>query len=169
MYFSVFGILCVYFWDSVTLPKTGLKPSFPPSQCPTCWDFRYQPPHCACLFLSQDLNIETMRSLRSFCLSIPRDDTTSMCQCMRFSKDSKNIFLSQSLAIYSAGLNLVIRTFYCMCVCARALVCIYTYVQCPRRAERASDPLELELWMVVSYHVGYGNQIPVLWKSSKCP
>lgn len=32
----------------------------------------------------------------------------------------------------------------------------------------ASDPLELELNMIMSGHVGSGNQIWFLWKSNEC-
>lgn len=39
--------------------------------------------------------------------------------------------------------------------------CISVYHQ-----KRASDSLELELQMIVSCHVGAGNQTLVLWKSS---
>jgi hypothetical protein len=34
--------------------------------------------------------------------------------------------------------------------------------------KRASDPLELELQMVVNCHVSSGNQIWVLWKNNQC-
>lgn len=34
--------------------------------------------------------------------------------------------------------------------------------------QKLSDPLELELWMVVNHSGGVGNPNWVLWKSSKC-
>ena len=34
--------------------------------------------------------------------------------------------------------------------------------------KKVPDPLKLELWMVVAYYVGAGNQIQVLCKSNKC-
>lgn len=37
-----------------------------------------------------------------------------------------------------------------------------------RGQKRASDPLELELWMVVSHHTGARNRAQVLCESSKC-
>lgn len=36
-----------------------------------------------------------------------------------------------------------------------------------RGQERASDSLELELWLVMSYHVGSGNLILLFSQSSK--
>lgn len=45
----------------------------------------------------------------------------------------------------------------------------YVYTPCTclvlAEAEKVSEPLELELWGVVSYRVGAGNQTPILWKS----
>lgn len=34
--------------------------------------------------------------------------------------------------------------------------------------KNASDPLELELQMIMRYHVGAGNHAQVLYNSSKC-
>lgn len=54
--------------------------------------------------------------------------------------------------------------FMCMCVC----LSIYLY-HMPGRSESASDPLKLELPMVVTCcHMGAVNQILVLCKNSKC-
>jgi hypothetical protein len=48
---------------------------------------------------------------------------------------------------------------------------MYTYhlhAKCLRRQDM-SDSLELKLQVVVSYHVGPGKSILVLYKNSKCP
>lgn len=52
-----------------------------------------------------------------------------------------------------------------MCILER----IYEYCVCrnPKRSEEALDPLELELEMAVSHHVGAKNQALVLYVSSK--
>lgn len=47
--------------------------------------------------------------------------------------------------------------------------CMYVYCRhawYPQRPEEGVNPLELELSMVVSHHVGAWNQTRVLWKSS---
>ena len=50
------------------------------------------------------------------------------------------------------------------------LACMYSYVsRVPdtlRGQKRELDPLELELNMILSHHVGAGNGTQVLWKSS---
>jgi hypothetical protein len=43
-----------------------------------------------------------------------------------------------------------------MRVCLQVCVCT-TYVLCPQRPAKAPDALELELQMVMSYHVGPGS------------
>lgn len=41
-------------------------------------------------------------------------------------------------------------------------------VPCDHRGQkRVLDPQKLEIWMIVSCHVGTGNQIPVLCKNKK--
>lgn len=39
---------------------------------------------------------------------------------------------------------------------------------CSGQKRRISDPLELELEMFGSHHVGTGGENQVLWKSSQC-
>lgn len=47
--------------------------------------------------------------------------------------------------------------------------CMHTVrVSATHRGQGLSDPLELELRMVVNYYVGAGNQTRVLCKGSKC-
>lgn len=47
-------------------------------------------------------------------------------------------------------------------------VCVYhMHTCCPWMSERASNQLELELWMVVRYYVGAGNLTWVLCEN-KC-
>jgi len=41
-------------------------------------------------------------------------------------------------------------------------------LQCPWRPEKLLDPLELELQLVMSWHVGTGNWTQVLCKNSEC-
>lgn len=51
--------------------------------------------------------------------------------------------------------------FECMYVCA--LVCLPGVQGCQKRM---TDPLGLDLWVVISHHVGVSNQTYwVLWKS----
>lgn len=40
-----------------------------------------------------------------------------------------------------------------MCVYVCVYICMYMYMQVPRVAKRGSDPLELELYMAVSYQM----------------
>lgn len=53
-------------------------------------------------------------------------------------------------------------------------VCLHVYMvamctPCAHRGQkRVPDPLQLQLWMAVGYHVHAGNRTWVLWKSSKC-
>ena len=60
--------------------------------------------------------------------------------------------------------------FFSVCVCVCAWFYVYVLSACSilRSQKRASDLLELELQMVVSLHMGAGNQIHVLWKGSQC-
>jgi hypothetical protein len=55
-------------------------------------------------------------------------------------------------------------SFYEVC-----FACMFVYVPgiCGGQ-KRASEPLGLELLMVISHHVGAWNPIQVLWKSSQC-
>ena len=61
--------------------------------------------------------------------------------------------------IKSCVLYFFLKKFFFMC--NWFLACTYFCV-------RVSDPLKLELQTVVSCHVGAGNQIWILWKSSQC-
>ena len=54
-------------------------------------------------------------------------------------------------------------SFACMCVCVPHVCPVSRGGQ-----KRALDPQELELQMVVSHHVGVGEQTWVLCKSNKC-
>jgi hypothetical protein len=64
----------------------------------------------------------------------------------------------------------------CMCVCihththTHTHICICATVQAVPAEARAGHqfPLDLELHMIVSHHVGAGNLTWVLWKSSQC-
>lgn len=49
----------------------------------------------------------------------------------------------------------------------RVYMCSVCRLHAPRDHETALDPLELE-WMVVSFHVGAGNQTWVLCKNNRC-
>lgn len=55
-------------------------------------------------------------------------------------------------------------------MCMSIFVCMYTYVPqvsiALRGQEKVLGPLELDLQMVVSCHVGAGNWTRVLWKSA---
>lgn len=42
------------------------------------------------------------------------------------------------------------------------------HVWCPQRPEIVLDTLKLGLQMVLSLHMGVGNQIQMLWKSIQC-
>lgn len=58
-----------------------------------------------------------------------------------------------------------------ICVYECLFACLYVHqihAGAHRGQKRARDPLELELKMVVNYHVRYQNQVWVLYKSSKC-
>lgn len=54
---------------------------------------------------------------------------------------------------------------YIMCItaCMQYIVCITGTHQ---GQKRPLDSLELELYLVVSWHVGFGNQIHILYKTS---
>ena len=51
----------------------------------------------------------------------------------------------------------------CLCVCVSVCLCLCTICipAAQRGQKRASDSLKLELQMVVSHHMGAGNQILV--------
>jgi hypothetical protein len=66
-------------------------------------------------------------------------------------------FISSFIYIY------IYECFAFMYVCVS---CVWLVPMAVRRGHR--NPLELELEMIVSHHVGAGNQIQVLWKSSQC-
>lgn len=53
-----------------------------------------------------------------------------------------------------------------MCLCSALRV--YRVYSALRGQKMVSDPLELELKMVVHRHMGTGKQIWVLYRSSKC-
>lgn len=42
------------------------------------------------------------------------------------------------------------------------------HIWCPQRPEIVLDTLKLGLQMVLSLHVGVGNQTEMLWKSIQC-
>jgi hypothetical protein len=50
-----------------------------------------------------------------------------------------------------------------VCLCA---ICMPSSTQ---GQKRESDPLGLELQMVLSFHMGAGNQISVLWREASAP
>lgn len=52
--------------------------------------------------------------------------------------------------------------FACMCVCAPR------YYTSPKNQKRVLHPLRLVLHMIVSCHVGAGNQAYFLCKNSQC-
>ena len=61
----------------------------------------------------------------------------------------------------------------CLFMCVCTMCCFNTYVHHVLPAtcggqKKALDPLELQLQMVVSLHVGSGNLTQVLWKNSQC-
>ena len=59
---------------------------------------------------------------------------------------------------------------FCMYECIASLhVGMPVLCNACRGQKEVLDPLELELWMVVSCHVGAGNRTQVLCKSSYCP
>lgn len=48
--------------------------------------------------------------------------------------------------------------------------CMYVHFSrdlCPYRSKRALDPQELQLWAVVSHHIGAWNKTWVIYKSNK--
>jgi hypothetical protein len=57
-------------------------------------------------------------------------------------------------------------------LCLGHFACMYVSTQCVCRAQRsqkrALEPLELELWMVVSCHMDAGNQTQVFWTIYQC-
>jgi hypothetical protein len=61
--------------------------------------------------------------------------------------------------------NVLLHVYFHMCVCVCVCVCV---CGAHTSQKRASDPLEPELEMVVSYCVGSRNHTWVLWKSSQC-
>jgi hypothetical protein len=60
--------------------------------------------------------------------------------------------------------------YYFMCECFASCIFVhYEYMPGTLRGQMmALDPLELELLVVVSYHVGARIQTQGLWKSSQC-
>ena len=71
----------------------------------------------------------------------------------------KFIFLSLSFA----NINFLCVWAPSLHVCLHPLIAYWLW-----RPEEGSDPLDLELQMVVSCHVGAGNWTHVFWKSSSC-
>lgn len=63
-------------------------------------------------------------------------------------------------------LNIFKENFYFICTCLSIRLSI-TDVQDPG-GQKASGPLELDLWTVMSCHVSAGNRAQVLCKCSKC-
>lgn len=63
----------------------------------------------------------------------------------------------------------IFKRFFILTICLFSFICVYcvrvytTYVPgAPRGQKRASNPLELELWVVVNHYVGAGNQTWVI-------
>lgn len=54
----------------------------------------------------------------------------------------------------------VLECFTCICMCTTCMLSVL-------RGQRALDPLELELWMVMSHHVNAGNWTWVVCKSNE--
>jgi hypothetical protein len=63
--------------------------------------------------------------------------------------------------IFSFGVYVCVWVF-----CLHVYLCT-ACVQCPWRPKRVSEPLELELQVVVSCHGGAGNWTRVLWRTSQ--
>lgn len=71
-------------------------------------------------------------------------------------------------AMYTA-IFLKDKYFFCMymSVCLSECILVSREVPMKIRREHQMDPLELELQMVVSRHVGTGNQTQVFYKNKK--
>ena len=86
---------------------------------------------------------------------------------IHFSRVSKNdiqfIFISWNIFHLCVCVCMLVCVCVCMCVC----VCAQRYTV-DSGGQMMALVLELNLQMVVSHHVGSGNQIQVLCKSNKC-
>lgn len=58
--------------------------------------------------------------------------------------------------------------YTCMSVLLACIPVYHICALCLWSSEKASEPLELALWMVRSCHVDAGNETQVLLKCSKC-
>jgi hypothetical protein len=68
----------------------------------------------------------------------------------------------------------LLKFLMCLFYMHKYIACMYMYVcatcmpDTQRGQMKISMPLELELWIVVSYHVGVKKETKVLSQSSKC-
>lgn len=81
-------------------------------------------------------------------------------------------FASPSLSSFSIISGNVIFPWCDLFYVCECFACMYVSVPClclvPRRPEKGSDQLELELWLAVSCLVDTGNGGRILCKSNKC-
>lgn len=74
-------------------------------------------------------------------------------------KDKLDCLNSSQEQAYASGIFNLIFFILCVCVfCLYVCLCSMLLFGSPRGQKRAQDRLELELWVVVSLHLGAGNE-----------